>query len=592
MPSPGPAHDFLVGNWLVQPGLCRVSGPGGTIHVRPKLIDLLVFLASQPGRVVTKDEILQRVWKGEFVVESVLARSIADLRRILDDDAATPGVIETIAKRGYRLIAHVSEIAAPPQAPSIAVLPFANLGPHPDEQYLCDGIAEELTNALAGVPGLRVIARTSAFAFRDRAMDLREVGRQLGVAHLIEGSVQRSEGRLRVTAQLIDASDGCHRWSRRFDGSAHDIFAIQDEISQAIATELEVTLLRRGEPAAPPRSETIDAHDLCLRARHFHALRTTTGLVTAIKYFERAIEKDPSYPPAYSGLAEAHFDRGFLGHEAPATCFPQGLAAARRSLELDATRAPAHAVLGLSAFAYSWDWDGAEREFRCAIDLAPSNALAHLGLSNLLAVQGRLEEATTEAELAQRLDPISPIMCIVVAIRYSEAGLFDRAMESLRTAISMNPALGTVHLHLGRVLWAQGRFEDALDALQRAPSDWLLARGLLGAVLGRLGRSDEARGVLAELEREAATRYVGAVPFALVHQGLGDLDEALRWYTKAFEAREPILTILVRDPVTEILRTDSRFAPLVERMRLPASVSARAATKPGQQQRPRRRQRR
>ncbi len=265
MGRPASSHDFRVADWLVEPRLCRVSRAGATVHVRPKLVDLLHFLASNQGRVVGKEEILEQVWHGEFVVESVLARSIADLRGLLHDSAATPRVIETIPKRGYRLIAPVEwiETGDRTQNPSVAVLPFANLGPEGGEQYFCDGMTEELTSALAALPGLHVIARTSAFMFRDRAIDVREIGRQLGVGHIVEGSVRRAENTFRVTTQLIDATDGCHRWSRRYDRPLGDVFAVQDEIAHAIAAELAVTLIGKGDPGlVPRRSPDMQAHDL------------------------------------------------------------------------------------------------------------------------------------------------------------------------------------------------------------------------------------------------------------------------------------------------------------------------------------------
>lgn len=570
------ALDFRIADWLVEPRMCRISRRGRTAHVRPRLIDLLHFLASNPGHVVGKEEIFEHVWHGDSVVESVLARSIADLRRILHDRAATPRIIETIAKRGYRLIAPVAWLAtgdAVPR-PSVAVLPFANLGPDPVEQYFCDGITEEVTNALAGVAGLRVTARTSAFTFRDRAIDVRAVGRQLGVGHVVEGSVRRAGASLRVTVQLIDASDGCHRWSRRFDRPSGDVFAVQDEIAQAIRSDLEVTLL--GDHSAvfgPRRVPSSEAHDLYLRGRFTSALRTAAALSGATRLFEEAIEKDPAYALAHAALAQTFIHRAFIGHLSSAEGFPKGMAAARRALDLDASLAEGHAALGVALHTYAWDWKEAEREFRRAIELAPSSSDAHVGFSNLLATIGRVDEALAEAALAERLDPLSQLVRVCVALRYSETRAFDRAMQHLQTTLSMNPAFGTVHLHVARVFWAMGRFEEALAAVQQAPRDLPLARGLLGAVLGRLGRDAEAREVITELERLSGERHVGAVPFALVYQGLGDLDHALEWYTKAFDAREAILTVLAVDPVTEILRTDGKLRTLVERMHLPPRAS-------------------
>jgi TolB-like protein/Tfp pilus assembly protein PilF len=569
------AHVVQVGDWLVDRALCRLSRGGQAIHVRPKLVDLLVYLASHAGRVIGKDEILQHVWHGEFVVESVLARSVADLRHLLEDDAATPRYIETIAKRGYRLIAPIRRAgdASAPSRASIAVLPFVDLSPARDQQYLCDGLVEELTTLLAGVPGLRVIARTSAFVFRDRAVDVRDIGRQLGVGTLLEGAVQRADDRVRVTVQMIETGDGSHVWSRRFDRAAGDVFAVQDEIAQAVVAELELPPGGPGTIGARRGAPDSDAHELYLRGRHVLAQRTAPALAAATQYFERAIERDPHHAPAHAGLATCHEHRAFLGYLAPVDGYPRALAAAHRAVELDPALAEAHTVVALCFSFYSWQWEESERRFRRAIELAPSDALAHMAYSNVLAAVGRSRQAFAEAELAQALDPLSPLARVVVAMRLGEARRFDDALEHLRATLAMNPEFGTVHVHLGRTCCLLGRYDEAERHLRQAPPGFPLALGLQGLVLGRLGRREEAVTVLSDLERLASTRYVGAFPFALVHQGLDDLDASLEWYTRAFDAREGIVVVAIADPLTEILRTDPRFAPLVARMKLPAVPS-------------------
>lgn len=418
------SHDFQVGDWVVEPALCRVSRAGQVSHVRPKLVDLLAFLASNPGRVISKDELLERVWHAEFVVESVLGRSVADLRQILQDDAAAPRFIETIAKRGYRLIAPVRWIpsAGTGRRPSIAVLPFVDLAPGADQQYLCDGLVEELTNTLAGVPGLRVIARTSAFAFRNKEADVREIGRQLGVETVLEGAVQRIDERMRVTVQLIDTREGCHLWSRRFDRSVRDVFAIQDEIAQAIVAELEVETLCDREAARRVYATDAKADDLYLRGRHILARRTGPALAAAANYFERAIERDPEHAPAHAGLAVCYESEAFLEYLPPQEGYTKAIAAARRAVQLDAALAEAHAVLGLCLSFYFWQWDDAVCALERAIELAPGSATGHMAYSNVLAAVGRPRQALAEAELARDLDPFSPLSSVVLAMRLGEGG--------------------------------------------------------------------------------------------------------------------------------------------------------------------------
>jgi adenylate cyclase len=263
-PTAGSADaDFRLGEWLVQPSLGRISGVRGKFHLRPLLMDLITLLARSPGRLVTREEINRTVWGRRFLAESSLSRLVAELRHVLGDDSENPSYLETIPKRGYRLIAPVSIEGSMRPGSSIAVLPFTDMSQAKDQEYFCDGLAEELTNALTRVRGLRVIARTSALAFKDRSLDATEIGLQLNVRTIVEGSVQRSADRLRVTVQLINAADGSHMWSEHFDRREGDIFAIEDEIAQAVVAGLRIKLLGAEESGLGGRHpEDLDAHDL------------------------------------------------------------------------------------------------------------------------------------------------------------------------------------------------------------------------------------------------------------------------------------------------------------------------------------------
>lgn len=309
-----------------------------------------------------------------------------------------------------------------------------------------------------------------------------------------------------------------------------------------------------------------------LRGRHILARRTGPALAAAADYFERAIERNPEHAQAHAGLAVCYESRAFLEYLPPQEGYTKAIEAARRAVQLDAALAEAHAVLGLCLSSYFWQWEDGARAFQRAIGLAPSSAIAHMSYSNVLAVVGRPREALAEAELARDLDPFSPLSSVVLAMRLGEAGRLEEALDNLRATLAMNPEFGTVHLHLGRILCVLGRYEEAERHLRKAPPDFPLAIGLLGGVLGRLGRRQQAGEALARLARLSTERHVGAFPFALIHEGLGDLDAALEWYTKAFDAHEGILVIATVDPVTAVLRSDRRFAPLVARMKLPDVV--------------------
>jgi TolB-like protein/Tfp pilus assembly protein PilF len=559
-----------IGDWLVDPELCRISRGGCAIHLRPKLMDLLVFLASNQGRVVSKDEILERVWPDQFVVESVLGRSIADLRHLLEDDAGSPRFIETIARRGYRLIAPVSRHRAPASEPSIVVLPFIDLTPQGEHQYFCDGLAEELTSTLSNVPGLRVIARTSAFSFRNQPIDVREIGRRLGVGSVLEGSVQRAEGRLRITLQLIDTADGSHLWSRRFDRAPGDVFSIEDEVAEAAAAALKVTLLQMGDRRLA-RGRTMDpeAHDFYLKGLYIGAKRTPEALAEAIDCFRAAIAKDPRYAIAHAALAQCLGVSAFLGYQAASEASPKAASSARRAVEIEPALAEGHAVLASVAAFYAWQWDDAERGFQRAIALSPSYALAYMWYSQMLAAVGRTDEALDRVEAALALDPLSLNVRVSVGLRVSEAHQVERGVAQLLGVLDLDPAFSLAHFHIGRIYVALGRYVEALEHLRRVASGSPLASGLIGFALARLGRREEAQQVLAGLRSLAATQQLGAEPVAFVLQGMGEIDTALEWYRRAIDAHEGVVAMLGVELVVDELRSDPRFAALLERLHLP-----------------------
>lgn len=572
--APASRSDRLqLGDWLVEPELCRISRGGREIHLRPKLMDLLVFLASNPGRVVSKSDILDRVWPNQFVVEGVLGRSIADLRDVLEDNARSPRFIETIARRGYRLIAPVSEHAVHGGAagkPSIAVLPFVDLTPGGEQQYFCDGLAEELTSTFSNVPGLRVIARTSAFSFRNQPIDVREIGRRLGVGSVLEGSVQSADGRLRITLQLIDTADGSHLWSRRFDLAPGDVFSIEDEIAQAAASALRVGLLEPGGGRfARGRTMDLEAHDLYLKGLYIGARRTPEALAEAIDCLKKAVEKDPRYAIAHAALGECLGVSGFMGYRPASEASPRAMSAARRAVEIEPALAEGHAVLASVTAFYAWHWDEAERGFLRALDLSPSYALAHMWYSQMLAAVGRRDEAMDHVQAALALDPLSLNVRVSVALRMSETHQFESAVAQLLGVTELDSEFWLAWFHIGRICVALGRYVEALDHLGRIASGFPLASGLIGFALARLGREKEARQALDRLHSLAAKQQAGAAPVALVLQGLGDIDAALEWYGRAIDAHEGMVAMLGVEPVLDELRSNLRFAALLERLHLP-----------------------
>lgn len=573
-PFPGAFH---VGDWLVEPSLNRVTRSDEVHHLRPRLMDLLVYLAQRPGQVVAKDQILEAVWRQRFVAESVLSRSVAELRELLDDDVRHPRIVETISKRGYRLVAVVAQRfpdtgRSPSEAdarPSIVVLPFLDLTQARAHEYFCDGLAEELTNRLAHLRGLRVVARTSAFAFKGKAADVREIGRQLNVRTVLEGSVQRSGDLVRVTAQLVDTSDGCHVWSGRFDRPDRDIFAIQDEIAQAVLTELRVTLFGGAEIRVMHR-QTVNAaaHDFYLRGRHHSARRTPDGFESAVRCFEEALEQDPEYAAAHAGIAECCCMIGFMGFRPPTEVSRRARNEAERALAIDPDLAEAHGVLALETGMHEWRWDEAERHFLCALELNPGYALARTWYSHLLTASGRFDEALAQVERACECDPLAPAVQTTLGIALYYARQFDRAADCFSKILSAHPSFGLARFFSGRVHWVQGSFEAAADRFRALGGAFPSAPGYLAGALRALGRHDEADRARSELERISQTHYVSPLAFAASTR-LSDHETRLHWLTLAFDAREGTVALLNVDPVVDDLRTNPAFQALLDRLGLP-----------------------
>lgn len=567
-----PRGDFRLGDWLVEPSLNRLSRGAVVEHVRPRLMELLVFLARHAGQAVTKDQILEQVWEQRFVAESVLTRSVADLRQLLGDRTGHPRFIETIPKRGYRLLAAVAraELSPPtPPKPSLVVLPFVDMTPDHAQEYFCDGLAEELTNALAQFPGCRVVARTSAFAFKGRSLDVRDIARQLSVSTVVEGAVQREGDRLRITVQVIDAESGCHLWSRRFDCPGSSVFAVEDETVAGVVSALQVRLSEgRESPVIKARTAHPEAHDLYLRGRRLSARRNEDALAEAVRHFERAIEVDPGYAAAHAGLADCHAALAFMNLRRPADAFPLAKEAAERALTLAPESADAHAVLGHELGMYEWRWREAEEHFQRAIDLNPGHSLARCSYSHLLSASGRFDEAIAQVERACECDPLAPTVQMTLGLACFYAGDLARAVERYLKVLEMAPSFLFARVHLGRARFVQRRFQDAADQYAQAADAFPLALALLASARRINGQPDLAEQSIAALERVSRSRYVSAFTWACAHAGQ---PEQLTWLSRAFDERDGAIALLNADPAPAVhgLHSNPRFRALLDRLGLP-----------------------
>jgi serine/threonine-protein kinase len=461
---------------------------------------------------------------------------------------------------------------APSTSRSIAVLPFVNASPDPENEYLSDGITDELIDALAKVEGLRVASRTSVFALKGKPQDVRAIGALLGTSVVLEGTVRKAGDRLRIGAQLTSTDDGRLLWSQRYDRRLDDVFAIQDEIARTIVDTLRATSFAGlAAPVSRRYTENVAAYGLYLRGRYEWNKRTQEGVSEGIRYFEQAIAADPHYALAYTGLSDCyalHVDyRSVPVHEG----FAHAKAYARQALELDETLAEAHASLAWALFVYDWDWDGASREFRRAIELDPRYASAHQWYAFLLASQGRLGEALLEGHTGVDLDPASVSARRSLGWVYYYARRYDEARHHMTRAIAMNPVAEETYRVLGLTFAIQGQHAEAERVLREAvsmPGAGTYTTATLGYALARAGQRAEAERLLAELERRGKDDYVSPVAFATLHLGLGNTARALDWTEKALEDRRGWLTYLNVNPIMDPIRGEPRFRALVERMGL------------------------
>jgi serine/threonine-protein kinase len=464
----------------------------------------------------------------------------------------------------------VPERAAPSVElrPSIAVLPFTNMSADPENEYFSDGLAEEIINALTHVPGLKVIARTSAFAFKGKQEDIRRIAETLGVAHVLEGSVRKAGSRIRVTAQLIAASDGSHLWSERYDRELVDVFAIQDDISQAIAGALQVTLGTR--PTRSRYTPKLPAYEAVLKGRHYMLRTEPTSLARANDCFEQAMAIDPPYAEAHARLGLSHFLSAMLGLRSLRETMPLIRAEAQEALTLDSSDPGPHFLLASVAAAYEYDWKVARELFETGIAGPSTSPEAHWAYASLyLHPLGRHDEAVAHMERAVERDPVNPTWRAVLASHMTAAGRPDDAIRQAKEALEIDVAIPTGYVTLGEAYIFMERWEDAAAVLEQGhrlfPQDGLSA-GLLAGTLVHLG--DHARA-------DALIREMGETPRplsarVLYHLLCSDIDWAADWYERAINAREPFALLCAAGPLSSEFRQSSRWPKLARMMNMPS----------------------
>src|SRR5215813_5893636 len=613
----------------VRAGELRKNGLRVRLQEQP--IKVLAMLAEHSGEIVTREELQKSLWPADTYVDfdHGLNKTINKIRDALADSAESPRFVETVPRKGYRFLAEVKVVdaaaasassatsdlpdrigdAAEPKrsspvirwaipllaflvvsaafgvwkfrstghsAPvirSLAVLPLESLSNEASQDYFADGMTDELISDLGQISALRVISRTSAMTYKHARKPLPQIARELNVDAVVEGTVLRSGDRVRITAQLIDASSDKHLWSQSYEGELRDTLALQNKVAKAIADQIRINLNPQ-ERAALRNARVVspEAYESYLKGRYFWNKRTADGLKAALAHFNQAIEKDPKYAHAYSGLADTYALLGDWQYAVmtPKEALPRAKAAAIKALELDGALGEAHNSLAFCLDVFDWDAEAAEKEFRRAIELNPGYATAHHWYAWHLGVLGRHDEAVAEMRKAESLDPLSLIIKADLAELLVLAHSYDESLQQSRKTIEMDPNFALAHNHLAQAYLQKQMNQEAVVELQKAVqlsggSPTCIAN--LARAYVASGKRSEAERLLSDLKRRSNPGHSLASEIAVIYAALGDTDQAITWLKKGYEERfNP--GVLLR-PGFDTLRSDPRFGDLVRRIGLP-----------------------
>jgi TolB-like protein/DNA-binding winged helix-turn-helix (wHTH) protein/Tfp pilus assembly protein PilF len=621
MQAPSPFTD------IVHFGIFQLDLKAHELHkagVKVKLQDqpfrVLAVLVDRAGQVVTREELRQKVWPTDVYVafDQGLNNAIKKVRDALGDSAESPRFIETLARHGYRFVAPVS--AAPARSveprfhfglrtlrntaliglttacvlavlaywawhgsamrvrPSsekviLAVLPFDNLSRDPDQEFFSDGMTEELIAQLGKLnpERLMVIARGSVAKYKGSNLAVNEIGRELHADYLVQGSVRRAPDRVRITVHLIQVPDQTDLWADSYDRELQDMLALQDSVARTIANRIHITLTpgQQSRLATRPNLDP-DAYEAYLKGRYYWNKRTADGMQKALVYFQQAINKDPNYGAAYSGLADCNSGLTWHGFTSPAETLPKANAAALKAIEIDPQSAEAHASLAL-VLHHRWDWPGAEAEFKRALQLDPRYANAHHWYGDYLSATGRHDEALVEAKKALDLDPLNLMIGTWVGLRYYLARKYDGALEQSRNTVELDPNFAAARLLLGETYVQMGLYQKGLAELQSAASlsgDSPLYLAQVAVAHAMAGRKTEALQIIAQLQTISSKRYVSPYGLAQIYAAVNDKEQTFKWLQIAYDDRAVWMTYLAVDPVFDGFRSDQRFQDLLRRVRL------------------------
>jgi len=576
------AYEFA--NFRLMPGEKQLVRDAKTVKLQPKVFDTLQMLVENHGRLVDKDDFLRKLWPDTYVEEATLAHCVSELRRTLRKESDGAELIETVAKRGYRFLAPVKTVTldAPPATKAgsvLAVLPFENLGPEMDREYLADGLTEEVIAALGQVDPMRmsVIGRTTVMRYKRATKSLEEIGDELNAAFLVESSLRSEGGRIRVTSKLVRASDQVQIWSATYDSEPRSVLAFQRELSTTIAQQIRLRLdPERLDALARRQSRNPEAYDEYLQGRYYWNLFTPATTRRAIEHYMRATQLDPNYALAWSGLADAYTSSPIHADARPRDVWEKARRAAEQAIATEPELAETQTSWGFVKFWLDWDWKEAEAAYRRAIAIDPNYSLVYRILGILLGHVGNREEEAREAmEHARALDPLQAMHHALSAQVAFLGRDYRAALGFARHAGVVMSDFWIANLQMAQAYEALGEYDLALDALNRGGmgSGNSKVISLRGYVLAKIGRVEEAREVATALEELAKTGYMPACAIAMVYAGLGEVNEAFRWLERAIEEHDVHLSSLPADAKWDVLRSDRRFAEVLRRCGLPYARS-------------------
>lgn len=567
----------MVGDWAVSPAQNLIERDGQSAKLKPRAMDVLIYLANHAGEVISADELISSVWQGRVVGDGTIYQSINQLRRVLGDSTEAERYIETIAKRGYRLVAPVlptetsHATLSQKRIKSVAVLPFVNLSSDPEQEYFVDGMTEVLIANLARLSALRVISRTSAMRYKESNASLPEIAKELDVDAVVEGSVLLAGQKVRITIQLIRAAMDQHVWSANYERDLQDVLLLQSEVAQSVTQEIEMAVTPEEEKslASAPQVNP-KAFEAYLRGRFYFYKVSPADIDKALEYFNLALESDPGYAPAYARIGDVWGARGCFGFVYPHEAYSIGNPAARKAVELDDKLAEGHEILARYKLLYEWDWAGTDSESQQAIALNPNHPDVGFARWLHLMATKRFADATERAQHALKVDPFNMHFQWIFGWQLLFERRYNDAIERFNKILTTQPDSAWVHWTRWSALHRIGKNERALaDAKQ-----YFLLVGLhdCGEAIGR-GRANGGYqsamfDAAVNLVETSQARYVQPTLIARLYAHAGDKESALDWLERACEIGEPWSVWLDVDVDWDDLREEPRFAELLREIGL------------------------